>query len=319
MSDTPEQTPAGIGTAIAELFTELGILGFLQPGIVKAVSHLIYGVADIPVAYLEGFADSVRSTTEARRHLRIEAARSLAEGFHTNSDLAARAYAQHASKVLKEQVNVEDVLGIALDQLSKSEATAEPRGVPNDDWLAALRNEAAQRSSEEMKLAFGKILAGEIQSPGTYSIRTVRTLGMMETRTASLFKTLCNVVFVVQLVDSRVITPSGNAAHNALQEFGLSFSQLNVLQENGLIISDFNSWLEYSQFTQIPIPMSYAGRRVRLAPTEGMGNSVQLHGVALTSLGTELYGVVDLEENKSYSGKLFECFRNHKIAFHLLQ
>ena len=186
MSDTPEQMPVGIGTAIAELFTELGILGFLQPGIVKAISHLVYGVADIPSAYLEAFADSIRSTTEAKRHLRIEAARSLADGFKPNSELAARAYAQHATKILNEQVNVEDVLGIALDQLSKSEATTEPRGVPNDDWLDALRNEAAQRSSEEMNLAFGKILAGEIESPGTYSIRTVRTLGMMETQTASL-------------------------------------------------------------------------------------------------------------------------------------
>lgn len=314
MSSTPEQPPAELGTSIAALFSELGILGFLQPGIVKAISHLIYGVTDIPVAYLEGFADSIRSTTEARRHLRLEAARSIATEFKTNSELAARAYAQHATKILKEQVIVEDVLGIAIEQLSKSEATTEPQGVPNDDWLAALRAEAAQRSSDEMKLAFGKILAGEIESPGTYSIRTVRALGMMETRTASLFKRFCNLVLFVHPIDARVIVPSGNAAHNALHEFGLPFSQLNVLQENGLVISDFNSWLEYSQLTEIPVPMTYAGWRVRLTQMEGIGKEVKLHGVALTNMGTELYSVVDLEENPDYSKKLIECFRNNNIV-----
>lgn len=313
--DKHEQTPVEIGTTIGELFVELGILGFLQPGIIKAISHLIYGVADIPIAYLQGFADSIRSTTEARRHLRIEAARSLADGFKTNSALATRAYAQHATKILKEQVNVEDVLGIALDQLSKSEATAEPQGVPNDDWLATLRNEAAQRSSDEMKLAFGKILAGEIESPGKYSIRTVRTLGMMETRTASLFKRLCNLVLVVDSVDARVIVPSGSAAHNALHEFGLPFSELNTLQENGLIISDYDSVMEYSQLSKYPVLMSYAGWRVGLSSMEGMSKKVELHGVALSQMGTELYTVVDLEENKRYSDKLVECFRNRGIEF----
>ena len=317
MSDIPEKATPGKGESIAAFFTDLGISGIFQPGIVKAIGHLVYGVADVPAAYLEGLADNIRSTTEARRHLRLEAARSLADGYRTSSELAARAYAQHATKILKEQVNVEDVLGIALDQLSKSEARHELRSVPNDDWLAALRNEAAQRSSEEMKLAFGKILAGEIENPGTYSIRTVRTLGMMETQTASLFKQFCSMVFIVQTVDARVITPSGNAAHNALKAFGLSFRQLNTLQENGVIISDFNSWLEYSQLTQMPIPMSYAGRRVRLTPMEGMGNSVKLNGVALTRMGTELYSVVDLEENIVYSRQLIECFGKHKIGFQI--
>ena len=316
MPDIPEQATPGIGASIATFFADLGISGIFQPGIVKAIGHLMYGVADVPAAYLEGFADNIRSTTEARRHLRLEAARSLAGKFQTNSELAARAYSQHATKILKEQINAEDVLRISLEQLSTSQETAEPNGVPDDDWLAAFRNEAAQRSSGEMKLAFGKVLAGQIQMPGTYSIRTIRTLGMMDTQTAALFKTFCNMTLVVQGLDARVVTPSGDASQNALQEFGLVFSKLNVLQENGLIISDFNSKLSYSQFTRFPIPVSYAGRRVRLMPLEGMPNSSTIHGVALTSMGTELYSVVDLEENMKYSEKLVECFAGHKIGFH---
>lgn len=321
MSDKPNQeTPSdGAGAAIINLFTELGISGFFQPGIIKAVSHLIFGIADVPVAHMESLADDIRSKKDARRLLRMKTAQSIAEGFHTNSELSARAFASNATKILREQVNMEDVLRIALEEVSKSQETQEPDGVPDDDWLAAFRNEAAQRSSEEMKYAFGRILAGEIQSPGTYSIRSVRTLGMLETQTAGLFRSFCNLVFFVHMLDdARVITPSGHAAQNALESFGLSFSQLNVLQENGLIISDYHSWLEYSQFTRIPIPMSYAGRRVVLRPVEGIGSSVQLHGVALTNMGRELYNVVDLEENSEYSRQLTECFAKRKVDFRTL-
>lgn len=232
MSDSSDQQTSRTGTTIAELFAELGIVGILQPGLVRAISHLIVGVVDVPAAYFEGLAHNIRSTTEARRHLRIEAARSLANGFKTNSELAARAYAQHASKILNEQVNVEEVLGIALQELSNTKSTDQPKGVPDDDWLDAFRNEASQRSSEEMKYAFGKILAGEIQEPGTYSIRTVRTLGVMETKTAALFRRLCNMIFVIPGLSAIAITPGENTQGNALMEFGISFFELNILQEN---------------------------------------------------------------------------------------
>ena len=49
---------------------------------------------------------------------------------------------------------------------------------------------------------------------------------------------------------------------------------------------------------------------------EGMSDSIELHGVALTSMGTELYSVVDLEENANYSKKLIECFAWNKMGLH---
>ena len=262
MSDSLDQQTSGTGTTIAKLFTELGIVEYFQPGIVKAINHLIVGVVDAPAAYFESLADNIRSTTEARRHLRIEAARTLANGFKTNSELAARAYAQHAAKILNEQINVEEVLGIALQELSNTKSTDQPKGVPDDDWLAAFRNEASQRSSEEMRYAFGKTLAGEIQEPGTYSIRTVRILGVMETTTAALFRRLCNMIFLIPGLSEIAITPGDNTQGNALKEFGISFFELNILQENGLIIPDFNSWVEFSVLGETKGEILCAGRGV---------------------------------------------------------
>ena len=315
MSDRPDQQTSGIGTAIVELFTEMGIVKYLQPGIVKAINHLMVGAADVPAAYFEGLADNIRSTTEARRLLRIEAARSLASGFQTNSELTARANAQHAAKILKEQVNVEEVLGIALQELSDTEPSDQPKGVPDDDWLAAFRNEASQRSSEDMRYAFGKILAGEIQEPETYSIRTVRTLGVMESKTAALFRSLCNMVFVIPGLSAVAITPGENTQGNALKEFGISFFDLNILHENGLIIPDFNSWVEFSILGESKGEVLCAGRNINIFPVnqEKKELKIRVHGVALSSMGKELYKVVDLEANSQYMNQIAKHLKGKGI------
>lgn len=319
MSDSSDQQTSGPETPIAELFAELGIVGFLQPGIVRAISHLIVGFVDVPSAYLEGLAHNIRSTTEARRHLRIEAARSLANEFKTNSKLAARAYAQHASKILKEQVNVEEVLGIALQELSNTKSTDQPEDVPNDDWLTAFRSEASQRSSEEMRFAFGRILAGEIQKPGTYSIRTVRTLGVMETKTAALFRRLCNMIFVIPGLSAIAITPGENTQGNALKEFGVSFFELNILQENGFIIPDYNSWIEFSVLGETRGEILCAGRGVNIFSTnqERKEIKIRVHGVMLSSMGEELYKVVELEENPQYMNRIAKHLtgKNIRVEF----
>ena len=311
MPDSPDPQTPGTGITIAKLFTELGIVKYFQPGLIKAINHLFVGVAEVPAAYFEGIADNIRSTTEARRLLRIEAAKSLANGFKTNSKLAARAYAQHAAKILKEQVNVEEVLGITLQELSNTKRTDQPKGVPDDDWLAGFRNEASQRSSEEMRYVFGKILAGEIQEPETFSIRTIsirtiRTLGVMETNTAALFRILCNMIFVIPGISTIAITPGENTQGNALMEFGISFFELNILQENGLIIPDFNSWVEFTVLGETKGEILCAGRGVNifLANQERKEIKIRVHGVVLSSMGEELYKVVDLEENSQYMNRI---------------
>ena len=44
-----------------------------------------------------------------------------------------------------------------------------------------------------------------------------------------------------QVIDARVPSLGGNAADNALQKYGLDFGNLNVLNEHGLIISDYRA------------------------------------------------------------------------------
>ena len=103
-----------------------------------------------------------------------------------------------------------------------------------------------------MQLRFGRILAGEIRNPGSYSILTLKTLGELDQNIATLFKKLCSACVVLgiqnneHIIDARVPSLGGDAGSNALKKYGLGFDQLNILNEYDLIISDYNSWRDYN-------------------------------------------------------------------------
>ena len=91
------------------------------------------------------------------------------------------------------------------------------------------------------------------------------------------------------------------------------FGQLNVLNEHGLIISDYNSWFDYrasiglhrsqAKTGMIVIPFSFQGRYWILSPTTepDPDQEFRLSGVALTRSGRELRSVVDLEPMEDYA------------------
>jgi hypothetical protein len=99
----------------------------------------------------------------------------------------------------------------------------------SDDLLNAFENEASQASSEQMQRLFGKILAGEIRRPGSFSIRTIKLLSQPDNSAALTFHRLCSLSASLRtadrIFDARVIS-MGSAAANSLQPFGLSFDIL---------------------------------------------------------------------------------------------
>lgn len=71
----------------------------------------------------------------------------------------------------KEQANIENVTSTAAIELAQDETVApEP---PDDDWVTRFLKYAQDVSSEQMQGLWGRILAGEIRRPGTYSLRTL--------------------------------------------------------------------------------------------------------------------------------------------------
>ena len=312
MSDTGDDNAT---TSMLEVVSEYGVPDPVQKGFLKAANRLLGAVVDIPAAWLEGFASDHRASADARRELQMAAAKKIASEYGGKSDLANRALAQQASRILRTQVNLEDVVARAAIDLASSQPEDEPSVEPSDDWLECFRAEAEMRSEEEVQTAFSRILAGEIRHPGTFSIRTVRAIGQMDQRTAKIFQNFANIcVVALDGFDIRALSLGGNANQNALQKFGLSFSNLNVLQENGLLQHDYHSSLEYTYFAKQRIPFNYAGRLMILSFNEPESREVKVNGPALSAVGMELFKITQPNENKNYTSELAAYFQKHGIS-----
>lgn len=176
-----------------------------------------------------------------------------------------------------------------------------------------------------MKLIFGKILSGEILRPGTFSLRTVRLISQLDNRAAELFQILCSQSISLrtgkQIHDARVISLAGNAASNSLLPYGLSFDNLNILQEYGLIISDYNSYMNYraciaNDDNQVAAILHFNNKQYGLVPTDKAkyDRELKLHGVALTKAGKELLDIIPIKERQDYQKALLEFFEKRYLT-----
>ena len=197
---------------------------------------------------------------------------------------------------------------------------------PDHDWTARFFSDVQDVSSEEMQSLWGKVLAGEVERPGSTSILTLSILRNLDQATASIFRKLCSICISIRLdgnqfIDARVPSLGGNPSNNVLNDYGLNFDALNVLNEHGLIISDYNSWSNHyglcieivssgSESPRARLPFSLQGRYWILVSTtiRAENQEFRLSGVALTRSGRELSRIVDLEPMNKYAQALMKFF-----------
>ena len=143
----------------------------------------------------------------------------------------------------KRQANIGSVVRQAALELGGREVLDHE---VDHDWTARFFNDVQDVSSEEMQQLWSRVLAGEVERPGSTTIKTLGVLKNLDKATSSLFRKLCSTCVSIRpdgkiFVDARVPSLGRNAADNALQKYGLGFLTLNVLNEYGLIISEYNS------------------------------------------------------------------------------
>ena len=218
--------------------------------------------------------------------------------------------------------NVLSVLEKTVEVLADKEVPGEQ---PDSRWVSVFTESAQHASTDELRDTWARILTGETQRPGSISVRTLTVLDGLNQQTALLFRQLCSISISVAhptegFRDCRAVSLGGNAGSNALQEYGLGFDELNVLNEHGLIISDYNSWFDYrnliaQQVSGLPgwvvsAAIGYRSEEWGLIPEDERDTSKELriHGVSLSRTGRELFSVVELLSVPSYDQALFDYF-----------
>ena len=361
LSTNPDDTSNTALDVVTDLALDSTIPAPIRKNAFKAVDRLCSALIDVPVGALERRAAEKRAESEARIKIRDEITTQITQQIKVNPEYALRAGHKYAEKIIREQRNLDKISAIAAEELKKAIATEttnrstdEPNKevsaeatnqrtdnneetTINDDWLNNFENEARPKSTEEMQRRFGRILAGEIKNPGSYSIKAVKLLGELEQDTAALFKRFCSACVVVevlgipnseQVFDARVLSLGGSLSSNALSKHGLGIDQLNILNEYSLITSgdfslhdynlaslyDYNLCIEYED-NPLLLPFQHQGKHWILLPTPERDNTpeLRLSGVMLSQVGRELFSIVDQEPMPEYTEALKNLFAGQKL------
>jgi hypothetical protein len=293
---------------------------------IKAFGQLCTAAVDIPVALLEGKSAEIRTTTDARLQIIRKVGKVVSDQIEVPKEYITKASSIFAAKVIKEQLNLDHITLHAAKELSNKHIGSSDKESEDisEDWLNEFENLARLKSSEDMKLIFGKILSGEIIKPGSFSIKTIKLISQLDNQAAILFQTFCSQTISLRagenIFDARVVSFSGNAASNSLSQYGLSFDSLNVLQEYGLIISDYNSFMHYSpcianKHNQIVATLHFQGKKFGLVPSdkEKYDDVLKLNGVALTKAGKELMDIIPINNSDNYKEALIKYLEDKHL------
>ena len=176
---------------------------------------------------VQGKADALQviATAQADARERLVSADYPIEG---ELDIAETVSQRIRFQEEKKQRNIGAVVGQAAEELEGKEVQDHE---PDHDWTARFFNEVQDVSSEEMRVLWARILAGEVERPGNTSIQTLSILRNMARRDAELFVKFCGFCWNIGRVTPLIYDVESEIYTN----HGINFDALWHLESLGLI------------------------------------------------------------------------------------
>lgn len=195
------------------------------------------------------------------------------------TDLQRRAMARFFTEEAKKQNNIEAIINKALPEVTEQ---ARPDQV-EDDWITHFFDKCRLISDEEMQSLWARVLAGQVNSPGRYSKRTVEILSYLEKTDAMLFSKLCS--FGID-IDGHIILFIYDIHHSIFTDNGITFEVISHLESLGLIQFIFPSCYDWD-LEQKGYAL-YFGDKVWYDCHKPKNNILQVGHVLLTQAGQQL-------------------------------
>ncbi len=231
---------------IADVVSSLNLPIWIARNTSKAFRQLCSAAVEWPAAIFKGKASEKHAITAANTKITEAVTDQIIQQMKVPPEYAQIAVKKHMEKIIGEQLNLDKISAIAVNELksektisSTTQDTSEPikdqsadstnqegnaseEKTISDVWLNNFETVARPQSTENMQILFGRILAGEINQPGSYSIRTIKALVELDQDAAVLFKKLCSLCVVLEdpddgsILDARVVSLGGDAAQKVM-------------------------------------------------------------------------------------------------------
>ena len=314
-------------TTAADL-TELVVTGVPAPirrSLFKVLGRLTTAVVEYPVTLLENAIKERKAESNARVRLIDASKMQIAKQMKVDPAYAQAAASKFAQRIVRERVNVDQIVALAVQELAKPPLPhevvsnpAEDRADVDEDWLNVFEGEAAQVSSEHAQKVFAKILAGEINRPASFSKKTIKLISQLDNQAAHIFSLACSMAVSLQtsgnIYDARVLG-LGSIGQNSLARYGLPYDACVILQEYGLVVSDLAGYFDYQSSQQVDgavqLPLTHQNKHWMMVKQQGQPRSeMHFDGMRFSRSGYELLSIVELQPVPAYTEAMKVFLRN---------
>lgn len=208
---------------------------------------------------------------------------------------------------MRREINTTKAL-LRAEEALHDDAQEPPDTKVDDDWLFRWRDSASEVSSEELQYLWGKVLAGEVKAPGSYSLRTLEFIRNLSTQEAEIIARLSEFV-----VDSVVY----REAEGSLEANGLTFDALLYMQDIGVLsgveaIGMSMNWksLEETSFKQVLTSNSMA----LILSGEDPQSTISLPIYKLTTIGQQVLRLGNFGPNIDYLKQVGEHLKGQGVS-----
>lgn len=170
--------------------------------------------------------------------------------------------------------NVEDIVSKAKQQFAPDEQV--PEEPVEQDWMTRFLNIAEEISDKDLQDIWGRILAGEIKKPKSYSLRTLEVLRNMSKDEASLVMKASTFQVDLDLI--------------CTEPFALNLMERISLEDIGVVCGE-----ELVRTLTIPSSGTISfvlNRKARINVYASAGAKIKRKGLKLTKAGQEIFTLI---------------------------
>ena len=199
------------------------------------------------------------------------------------------------------QEEIERLVTNTVNAMLKADSLVDWSKVNLDQFNPEFRrrwvSEASNVSDETLQGLWARLLAGELESPGSVSNDTMSIARDLNKERAEEFQTLCSATLCHFGGAPMIIVGCGNPGTASLRSYGLPYEVLAGLAHHRLIIGDMTTYHDLPLGPSQPmIPVQHQELTLILRrPNDETPNdrTHRIRGILFTTAGKELFAVVE--------------------------
>ncbi|MEC5174577.1 DUF2806 domain-containing protein [Chryseobacterium nepalense] len=300
---------------------------YIKQGFLKALDRLGSALIDIPVSKLERYAKENRAITETRSKIINSIGDSIGNKVETLKEYSDYSVEKYAKKILGRQINIDAIAVITAKNINNSAYVSEESSYKeiSDEWLNEFSNIAEKKSSDDMRMIFGKILAKEVCQPGQVSIRSLHIISQLEKEVAISFQKFC--AFCLKHIENGNITTafaptfgSGILNNFSFSKFDFPDYNISKLMDYGLINNatefsyNFSSCIDDGRENFKSFAW-FGNRNIKLKKTVNYKDQdkISIHALFLTDVGSNLFSIISTDPDVRILEKLEIYFEKNGL------